>query len=258
MSGYYPTLVFETSDVVTVIARYREDKAKEVAKAEARHREGAPGLKKEKGTRRGKAPLDRQESSRRPPEPLFIHDEVFTTSINSDSTSELVGWISKAATLLDCPTGFQFPAVRATIPQVWIDANLAMDGLKAGEAGKPYVTWRKAVRTFEDFMETKGNPIPDPEEILLRAMRHREAEGGVLLSLQQDPRRPGESVGMLYLDPTWLIEVIRRLTDHHLADTTKEGTLKKELEKYGEEHNPPLDLDILWACLLYTSDAADE
>lgn len=52
---------------------------------------------------------------------------------------------------------------------------------------------------------------------------------------------------MLYLDPTWLIEVVRRIVDHTLVGTAKHGTLRMQLEKYGEEHNPPLEFDMLWA-----------
>ena len=178
--------------------------------------------------------------------PPIIHGHVFMTSANRDSTRELVRWIQKAATLIDCPAGFDFPAVRAKIPKAWIDANSAMEGLKAGGAGKRYVTWREAVETFDYFMKTKGTPIPDPEDVLLRAMRHREAEGGVLLSLEESSAPAGESTGMLYLDPTWLIEVIRRLTDHNLVEAAKQGTLKSELEEYGEKHNPRLGLDVLW------------
>lgn len=77
-------------------------------------------------------------------------------------------------------------------------------------------------------------------------MRHRQAEGDVLRYLGHGPQQLGGSAGMLYRDPTWLRELIRRLTDHTLADTSKEGTLKNDLEKYGEEHNPPLELDMLW------------
>lgn len=201
------------------------------------------------GNMRRMSLLKRQRSSLRElpaPGSLCIHDKVFLTSNDSDSTKDLTDWISKAATLVDCPTGFNFPAVCASIPQVWIDAISAMDGLKAAPSGKRYVTWREAVTTFRDFMETKGTPISDPEAVLLRAMRHREAEGGVLLSLEQNPSRLVESAGMLYLDPTWMIEVIRRLTDHNLGNPAKQGALKNELEKFGEEEKPPLELGVLW------------
>lgn len=232
--------------VVPVVARYRKDKAKEIAKTEARHGQWVADPKNGNGSIHREEKTACQRSSRKHSSPLFIHDKIFRTSLDSKSTTELQNWVSKAATLLDCPTGFNFPGVRAPIPQAWLDANSAMDGLKAGQAGKRYVTWGEAVQTFEYFMEAKGTPIPDSEEILLRAMRHREAEGDVLLSLGHNPQHPGPSTGMLYLDPTWLIELIRRLTDHNLVDTRKEGTLKNELEKYGEKHNPPLELDMLW------------
>lgn len=132
------------------------------------------------------------------------------------------------------------------MPNAWIDAVSAMDGLKARRSGNPCVTWQDAVETFNHFMNTKGTPIHDPEEVLLRAMRHREAEGGVLLSLEDRPAPVGAPAGMLYLDPTWLIELVRRLTDHNLVDKTKEGALKEELERYCDAHNPRLKLNHLW------------
>lgn len=229
-----------------MVARYLEDKAKEVAESEAMQHTSASNHIDDYDTIHREGQVERPRSSRRPSPHLFIHNKVFRTSLDSASTTQLREWVSQAARLVDCPTGFNFPGVRATIPQVWIDANSAMDGLKVGDAGKRYVTWREAVQTFLYFMETKGTPISDPAEILLRAMRHREAEGSVLLFLEHDLLSLGESAGMLYLDPTWLIEVIRRLTDHNLVDTSNDGTLKKELETYGRAHNPPLRLDTLW------------
>lgn len=195
------------------------------------------------GEEAGKPPC----SSFRAAKPPIIHDEIFKTSANRESASGLVKWIVKAATLIDCPAGFHFPAVRAKIPTAWIDANSAMDGLKTAGTGNRYVTWSKAVETFECFMKAKGTPVPDPEGILLRAMRHREAEGGVLLSVQGDHDRAGGSTGMLYLDPTWLIDLVRRLTDHNLVKAANQATIKRELEEYGQQQNPRLDLQMLWA-----------
>lgn len=124
----------------------------------------------------------RQRSSFRHAGPLFIHDKAFTAFLHCDSTRELVEWVANAAMLLDCPAGLSFLAVGATIPQIWIDANLAMDSLSRGESGKRYVTWHEAVQTFEDFLgETRGTRIQDHEDILLRVMRHREAEGSDIL-----------------------------------------------------------------------------
>lgn len=189
---------------------------------------------------------DRPAISFGAPRPPIIHDKIFRTSANRDSTAELAQWIDKAATLLDCPDGFDFPAVGAKIPTAWIDANTAMDGLKEGTSGKRYVTWREAVQTFEYFMETNGTPVDDAEKVLLRTMRHREAEGGVLVSLEGSRDDVVGAPGMLYLDPTWLIEIIRRLTDHNLVDTANQASLKHELETYGENHIPRLHLDMLW------------
>ena len=230
---------------VAVIARYNEDKAKEIENVEAKH-EHSPESQEEHDTMDREVPFDHQFSSVRAAKPPIIHQHVFRTSANPDSTKELVKWIAKAATLMDCPPGFHFPAVRAKVPKAWIDANSAMDALKDGEAGKRYVTWCEAVATFDYFMKNKGTPISDAEDILLRAMRHREAEVGVLLSLEDDLANTGRSTGMLYLDPTWLIELIRRLTDHNLVDAANQGTLKSELEVYGREHDPRLELDMLW------------
>ena len=99
---------------------------------------------------------------------------------------------------------------------------------------------------FGYFMEAKQTPIHDAEDVLLRAMRHREAEGRVLLSLEDSPAPVGAPAGMLYLDPAWLMELVRRLTDHNLVDTTKEGIIKEELAAYCDGHNPRLDLNNLW------------
>lgn len=180
--------------------------------------------------------------------PPIIHGHVFRTTRNRDSTDELSRWIVQAATLINCPAGFHFPAVRAKVPNAWIDANLAMDDLKGeGVEKRSYVTWREAVEAFELFLKTHRTPIDDPEPVLLRAMRHQEAEGGVLLLLEDSSACSRNSAGMLYLDPTWLIEVIKRLADHNLVDAANEGTVKRELEEYGEQHDPRLDLDMLWA-----------
>lgn len=149
---------------------------------------------------------------------------------------------------MNCPAGFHFPGVGASIPKAWIDANLAMAGLKGeGAEKRSYVTWREAVDAFELFLKAHRTPIDDPEEVLLRAMRHQEAEGGVLLALDDSSAQSRKSHGMLYLDPTWLIEVIKRLVDHNLVATANEGTVKSELEAYGEQHDPRLELDMLWA-----------
>lgn len=246
-----------------VIARYNKDKAKEAANIEAM--QGFPLGARERHANivrevrvpgevqvpaeepvPSKKTANRSNVAGRSSKMPIIHGKIFMTSVNRDSTRELVDWVGKAATLLECPAEFNFPAVRAKIPTAWIDANHAMDGLKAGGAGKRYVTWREAVETFSYFMETKGTPLPDPHEILLRAMRHREAEGGVLLSLHGSIESVGGVTGMLYLDPTWLIELVRRLTDHNLVDPEHQGAVKKELERYGEEHTPPLELNMLW------------
>ena len=76
-------------------------------------------------------------------------------------------------------------------------------------------------------MEAKGTLIDDAEDVLLRAMRHRETERRVLLSLEDSQAAVGAPPGMLYLDPAWLIELVRRLTGHNLVDTPKKELSRK-------------------------------
>lgn len=190
--------------------------------------------------------LRRQSSSTRAPSPPIVHNTVFRVSLDRRSTDQLVKWVADAAVQVDCPAGFQFPAVRAKIPNAWIDANAAMDGVKAKQPAKPFIMWREAVESFRYFMEAKRTPLADPGDVLLRAMQHREAEGGVLLSLEDSSAPAGGSAGMIQLDPVWLIELVRRLTDHNLVDDANEYDLKEALEEYGQGHSPRLELADLW------------
>eukprot|EP00752_Nemacystus_decipiens_P012508 g11078.t2 len=161
--------------------------------------------------------------------PLVLHDEVFAVSRFRSSVDELRKWIVKAAAGEKCPTEFNFPAVDQTLSKAWIDAYEAMDALKRR---RPCVLWSQAVNIFENRMGRDVRDSRDASAVLLRAMQHREAEGGVLLSL----RNASDPVGsdMIHLDPAWLIELVRRLADHNLVDENpaKQGTIRKGLREY--------------------------
>ncbi|CAM9909050.1 unnamed protein product [Ectocarpus sp. 12 AP-2014] len=161
-------------------------------------------------------------------EPLVLHGHVFKVSLDPDSVLELLQWIVKAASGRGCPSGFHFPAVDQTVPKAWIEAYDAMDVLKER---RPCVLWSEAVEKFRNLM---SGSLPDAGTVLLRAMQHREAEGGALLSLA-DPSAP-VAADMLHLDPSWLIELVRRLVDHNLMDEKKQGTVEQGLRKYARQH----------------------
>eukprot|EP00752_Nemacystus_decipiens_P013381 g11847.t1 len=170
--------------------------------------------------------------------PLILHSDVFKVSLARTSVTELRRWIVKAASGQECPPGFNFPAVDQTVPKAWVEAYNAMDVLRGTT---PCVLWSEAVR---EFIERMGGNLPDGGEVLLRAMQHREAEGGVLLSLAN----PSNPVGsdMLHLDPAWLIELVRRLTDHNLVDNNREKQdgIKGQLREYARENDD--DFARLW------------
>ena len=113
----------------------------------------------------------------------------------------------------------------------WIKAYDAMDVLK-GTA--PCVLWNRAVEEFSKAMSTSLPDAGDAGKVLLRAMQHREAEGGVLLSLA-DASAP-VATDMVHLDPSWLIELVRRLADHNLVDNDKKkrGTVEQGLRAYAK------------------------
>ena len=173
-------------------------------------------------------------STRIPIKPLILHDHVFHVSPKRRSANNLRKWIVKAASGEECPAEFDFPAVNQTVPKAWIDAYSTMEGL-----GKktPCVLWSEAVEEFSGMFKTPH----DSGAVLLRAMQHREAEGGVLLSLSGDSA-PRED-DMLHLDPTWLIELVRRLADHNLVKEEKQDAILEELQSYAERQN--LDLEPL-------------
>ncbi|CAN0179506.1 unnamed protein product [Scytosiphon promiscuus] len=169
-------------------------------------------------------------SERFPFNPSVLHERVFQVSLKRATTSELRQWISKAAYGQECPRGFDFPAVDQTVSQAWIEAYDAMDALKETAS---FVLWSKAVEEYSTRMVGRLSDPDDPGKILLRAMRHREAEGGVLLSLV-DASAPAAN-DMLYLTPSWLIELVRRLVDHNLVDRRKRGTLEQGLRSYAQD-----------------------
>ena len=170
--------------------------------------------------------------------PLVLHSHVFKVSLDRTSVTKLRQWIVKAASAQECPPGFNFPAVDQVVPKAWIEAYNAMDVLRGTT---PCVLWNEAVRAFT---ERTDESYLNGGEVLLRAMQHREAEGSVLLSLAN----PSDPVGtdMLHLDPAWLIELVRRLTDHNLVDKDKEkqDDIKGQLREYAKENDD--DFARLW------------
>lgn len=168
--------------------------------------------------------------------PLVLHEEVFRVSLARTSVSGLRQWIVKAAAGRECPPDFSFPAVDQTLSKAWIDAYEAMDTLRKK---RPFVMWSDAVQEFR--IQTSGSVADsgDAGKVLLRAMQHREAEGGVLLSLADAPAPVAED--MIHLDPVWLVELVRRLADHNLVDENPkiQVTLEKELRHYAKNHNLP-------------------
>lgn len=115
-----------------------------------------------------------------------------------------------------------------------------MDAIKEKRPSQPFALWGGGVNVFKSFLETEETPVAHPAHVLLRAMQHREYEGGAILLL--DNSVSAEAVGcVLHLDPTWL-DLVRHLTDHNLVDERKEGQLKEELEEYGRELTLPLEL----------------
>lgn len=188
------------------------------------------------------APLDeglaqRLGSSKALAESLVLHEHVFHVDRNRASVVELRQWIVKAALGQDCPRAFHFPAVDQVISKAWIDASEAMDSL-----GKAYVSWSDAVEELNSF---RGEKLDDASEILMRAMRHREAEGSVLLMLAN--ASAPTAADMLYWDPAWLIELVRRLSDHNLVDVReeKQGTVLQALRTYVERQNHAMGQETL-------------
>lgn len=226
-----------------VVSKFIQDKAENASRGESNRLIGTEsttntanmGAKKlpdgVKAFPRGGSLTRWSESRQRHAQPLVLHNHVFMVSVAPTSVLELQQWVVEAAYGRECPRGFNFPAVDQDVSKAWIEAYDAMDVLKETA---PCVLWVKAVEEFENRM---GGRLPDADDagkVLLRAMQHLEAEGSVLLSLA-DAAAP-VATDMLHLDPSWLIELVRRLADHNLLDKKKQGTIEQGLRKYAKQH----------------------
>lgn len=173
-----------------------------------------------------------------PSAPFFVHDHVFRVNLLPESVDELRQWIVDAAAESSNQNGsnFSFPAVSVIVPSVFLEADAAVEAL--GERkGSPYVMWNEAVEEFEGFYYAQHKEhLPDAASVLKRAMKHREAEGGVILYLE-DETLP-DSDGMIHLDPRWLIELVRRVVDHNIVDESKQAMIKAQLRAFSETLSP--------------------
>ncbi|CAB1101461.1 unnamed protein product [Ectocarpus sp. CCAP 1310/34] len=153
--------------------------------------------------------------------PLILHPRVFRASLGLDNrVNRLSDWIIDVSTE---KISFSFPAVATILPSAW-------------------VLWGDAVKAFQRYFQEKhkeerederNKPLSDEEASsnLKEAMKHREAEGGVILSLREESS-PAQS-DMIHVDPRWLIDLVRRVTDHNLVDKKNEHEILKELLEYG-------------------------
>lgn len=218
---------------MTVVSKFIEDKANNASTRQSSRPISAAGTTAidTDHPRDGGSSVQPFTSTEVSATPLVLHRHIFKVSLERTSVTELRQWIVKAASAQECPPGFNFPAVDQDVPKAWIEAYDAMDVLRGT---MPCVLWSEAVRVF---IERMGRRLPDGGEVLLRAMQHREAEGGVLLSLAN----PSDPVGtdMLHLDPPWLIELVRRLTDHNLVDNNREkqDDITDQLREYATKSN---------------------
>ncbi|CAN0244153.1 unnamed protein product [Pylaiella littoralis] len=164
--------------------------------------------------------------------PLVLHNHVFKVSRDPHSVMELRQWIVRAASGRECPPAFNFPAVDEVVSKAWIEAYDVMDTIKKTT---PYVLWWRAVEEFSKKMSGRVSDDDDAGSVLWRAMKHREAEGGVLLMLAD--RLAPVATDMVHLDPAWLIELVRRLSDHNLVDEDKRkrGTVYRALRAYADK-----------------------
>ncbi|CAN0014690.1 unnamed protein product [Pylaiella littoralis] len=220
-----------------VVSNFIQDKAKKASKAKSNHcidTESTTTMEPDnlrdgvQVSPRGDRLVERSGSRTVLTKPLVLHDHVFKVSRAQASVVELREWIVDAASGQNCPGGFHFPAVDQAVSNAWIEAYNAMDVLKQAE---PCVLWSKAV---DEFSKKMGGNIPDAGALLLRAMQHREAEGGVLLSFAS--ASAPAAADLLHLDPAWLIELVRRLADHNLVDKNEkmQGTIEQQLRAYAE------------------------
>ncbi|CAM9115845.1 unnamed protein product [Ectocarpus sp. 12 AP-2014] len=205
----------------TLVRRYQEDKAKELKLSC-----GNACAEKDNSFQRGSTP------------PLILHPRVFCASLGLDNRiGRLSDWIIGVATE---KISFSFPAVATILPSAWVDAIAAVEALHK-ENGAPYVLWGDAVKAFRHFFQEKHKDegkeernklLSDKEATtnLKEAMKHREAEGGVILSLREESS-PAQS-DIIHVDPRWLIELVRRVTDHNLVDKKQENEILQELLEY--------------------------
>ncbi|CBN76032.1 LRR-GTPase of the ROCO family [Ectocarpus siliculosus] len=205
----------------TLVRQYQEDKAKELKLSC-----GNASAEKDDSFQRGST------------HPLILHPRVFCASLGLDNRiGRLSDWIIGVAPE---KISFSFPAVATILPAAWVDAIAAVEALHK-EKGTPYVLWGDAVRAFQRYFQEKhkeegkeerNKPLSDEDAAtnLKEAMKHREAEGGVILSLR-DESSPAQS-DMIHVDPRWLIELVRRVTDHNLVDKKKQNKILQELLEY--------------------------
>lgn len=242
-------------DCAAVANRYIQDRAKDASKAQSLRSIDAESTRTTEvddlrdsvqDSPLGGGRAQRSGSGKFPAKSPVLHDHVFKVTLAPESVSELREWIAKAASGQECPPGFSFPAVDQAISLAWSSAYKAMDELREWS---PCVLWSVAVRKFAERMRRESDEkiedfdlsnadkggVDEASKVLLRAMNHREAEGGVLLSLS-NTSAPA-ATDMVHLDPTWLIELVRRLADHNLVDKDekKQGTLKGELREYASQ-----------------------
>lgn len=218
---YYKFMFRMTARPHAVVRQYQEDKAEELKLSC-----GNASAEKDDSFQRGSTP------------PLILHPRVFCASLGLDNKiGRLSDWIIGVATEKKY---FSFPAVATILPSAWVDAIAAVEALHK-EKGAPYVLWGDAVRAFQRYFQEKhkeegkeerSKPLSDEEAAtnLKEAMKHREAEGGVILSLREESS-PAQS-DMIHVDPRWLIELVRRVTDHNLVDKKKQNEILRELVEY--------------------------
>lgn len=175
-------------------------------------------------------------ASQRVFEPLVIlHEIVFRASHGPDCRiSELTDWIVHSATEKKT---FSFPAVGVIVPSNWVEAIAAVEAL-GQEKRTPYVMWGDAVDAVQRQFQKEHSEALSAEKAastLKDAMKHREAEGGVILSLRHDSS-PSRN-DMIHLDPRWLIELVRRVVDHNLVDkaSNSHSKIRKELGSYHDK-----------------------
>lgn len=186
------------------------------------------------GSFRGASGAIQRVASQRFFEPLVIlHESVFRASRGPDNRiGKLRDWIVDSATE---KKAFSFPAVGVIVPSNWVEAIAAVEAL-GQEKGTPYVMWGDAVDAFQQqFQEEHSEALSaeDAASTLKDAMKHREAEGGVILSLRHDSSPSPKD--MIHLDPRWLIDLVRRVVDHNLVDKTSQSKIFEELGNYHDK-----------------------